>query len=62
MKENLAATSAAQRQPEASMAKRTPPKSDQQPDLFSASFTDLPIRDERDIMEWTDPRRLDGNG
>ena len=33
------------------MAKRNPPKIDQQPDLFAASFADIPIRDQRDTME-----------
>jgi plasmid replication initiation protein len=34
-----------------SMTKRLPPKGDQQPDLFSANFADIPIRDQRDTME-----------
>ncbi|AMV40226.1 replication initiator protein A [Planctomyces sp. SH-PL62] len=33
------------------MAKRPPPPSDSQPDLFAASFADIPIRDQRDTME-----------
>lgn len=33
------------------MVKRTPPRDDQQPDLFAASFADIPIRDQRDTME-----------
>ena len=33
------------------MTKRLPPKSDHQPDLFAASFADIPIRDQRDTME-----------
>jgi len=33
------------------MTKRLPPKGDQQPDLFSANFADIPIRDQRDTME-----------
>lgn len=33
------------------MTVRTPPKSDRQPDLFVASFADIPIRDQRDTME-----------
>lgn len=33
------------------MAIRPPPRSDQQPDLFAASFADIPIRDQRDTME-----------
>jgi plasmid replication initiation protein len=33
------------------MARRQPPKDDQQPDLFAASFADIPIRDQRDTME-----------
>jgi plasmid replication initiation protein len=33
------------------MAKRPPPISDVQPDLFAASFSDIPIRDQRDTME-----------
>ena len=33
------------------MSKRTPPKGDIQPDLFAASFADIPIRDQRDTME-----------
>ena len=33
------------------MAIRPPPKSDHQPDLFAASFADIPIRDQRDTME-----------
>lgn len=31
--------------------KRIPPKKDSQPDLFAASFADIPIRDQRDTME-----------
>jgi plasmid replication initiation protein len=30
---------------------RPPPKGDQQPDLFCACFADIPIRDQRDMME-----------
>ncbi len=33
------------------MARRRPPIGDQQPDLFAASFADIPIRDQRDTME-----------
>jgi plasmid replication initiation protein len=33
------------------MTKRSPPKGDLQPDLFSANFADIPIRDQRDTME-----------
>jgi plasmid replication initiation protein len=33
------------------MVRRTPPKIDQQADLFAASFADIPIRDQRDTME-----------
>ncbi|MBY0588711.1 replication initiator protein A [bacterium] len=33
------------------MVRRTPPAIDQQPDLFAASFADIPIRDQRDAME-----------
>lgn len=33
------------------MSKRKPPRGDQQPDLFSANFADIPIRDQRDTME-----------
>ena len=33
------------------MAKRQPPISDIQPDLFAASFADIPVRDQRDTME-----------
>lgn len=33
------------------MVRRLPPFSDQQPDLFAASFADIPIRDQRDVME-----------
>lgn len=33
------------------MSKRLPPKGDVQPDLFAASFADIPIRDQRDTME-----------
>jgi plasmid replication initiation protein len=33
------------------MSKRLPPKGDHQPDLFAASFADIPIRDQRDTME-----------
>jgi plasmid replication initiation protein len=33
------------------MSKRPPPKGDHQPDLFAASFADIPIRDQRDTME-----------
>jgi plasmid replication initiation protein len=33
------------------MAPRQPPRNDAQPDLFAASFADIPIRDQRDTME-----------
>lgn len=33
------------------MARRHPPRIDQQADLFAASFADIPIRDQRDTME-----------
>ncbi len=33
------------------MVRRLPPKDSQQPDLFAASFADIPIRDQRDTME-----------
>jgi len=33
------------------MSKRLPPRGDHQPDLFSANFADIPIRDQRDTME-----------
>jgi plasmid replication initiation protein len=33
------------------MARREPPKGDEQLDLFVAAFTDIPIRDQRDTME-----------
>jgi plasmid replication initiation protein len=33
------------------MSCRRPPKGDFQPDLFAASFVDIPIRDQRDTME-----------
>jgi plasmid replication initiation protein len=33
------------------MSKRLAPKGDIQPDLFAASFADIPIRDQRDTME-----------
>lgn len=33
------------------MTKRLPPKGDAQPDLFSAIFSDIPVRDQRDTME-----------
>jgi len=33
------------------MTKRLPPKGDHQPDLFAATFADIPIRDQRDTME-----------
>ena len=33
------------------MARRLPPQLSQQPDLFAASFADIPIRDQRDTME-----------
>jgi len=33
------------------MAQREPPKGDEQLDLFVAVFTDIPIRDQRDMME-----------
>jgi plasmid replication initiation protein len=33
------------------VVRRTPPLGDHQPDLFAASFADVPIRDQRDTME-----------
>jgi len=33
------------------VVRRLPPFRDQQPDLFAASFADIPIRDQRDTME-----------
>ncbi|WP_422929710.1 replication initiator protein A [Singulisphaera sp. PoT] len=33
------------------MSRRLPPRGDHQPDLFAASFADIPIRDQRDTME-----------
>jgi plasmid replication initiation protein len=33
------------------MTGKSPPASDRQPDLFAASFADIPIRDQRDTME-----------
>ena len=33
------------------MVRRSAPKGDHQPDLFAASFADIPIRDQRDTME-----------
>jgi hypothetical protein len=30
------------------MSVRPPPRGEQQPDLFAASFADIPIRDQRD--------------
>ncbi len=33
------------------MTRRVPPNGDYQPDLFAASFADIPIRDQRDTME-----------
>lgn len=33
------------------MPRRSPPAGDQQPDLFAATFADIPIRDQRDTME-----------
>ena len=33
------------------MPRRSPPKGDEQLDLFVAVFTDIPIRDQRDMME-----------
>jgi plasmid replication initiation protein len=33
------------------MPRRQPRRSDQQPDLFAASFVDIPIRDQREVME-----------
>jgi len=33
------------------MARRPPPSADRQPDLFAASFADIPVRDQRDTME-----------
>ncbi|RIK69014.1 MAG: replication protein A [Planctomycetota bacterium] len=33
------------------MARRVPPRDDHQPDLFAASFSDIPVRDQRDTME-----------
>ncbi len=33
------------------MTRRVPPRQDQQPDLFAASFVDIPVREQRDVME-----------
>jgi hypothetical protein len=33
------------------VARRPPPKSEEQLDLFVAVFADIPIRDQRDMME-----------
>ncbi len=33
------------------MARRPPRKADTQPDLFAASFADIPVRDQKDMME-----------
>jgi plasmid replication initiation protein len=33
------------------VVRRAPPPDDHQPDLFAASFADIPIRDQRDTME-----------
>lgn len=33
------------------MSRRRPGRSDQQPDLFAANFADIPIRDQREVME-----------
>ena len=33
------------------MTKRLPPRGDHQPDLFSANFADIPIRDQRDTID-----------
>src|SRR5262249_28604245 len=33
------------------MSIRPPPRGDSQPDLFAATFADIPIRDQRDMME-----------
>lgn len=33
------------------MTRRVPPAGDQQPDLFAATFADIPVRDQRDMME-----------
>lgn len=33
------------------MVRRLPPRHDHQPDLFAASFADIPVRDQRDTME-----------
>ncbi len=33
------------------MTRRRPPSGSQQPDLFAASFADIPVRDQRDTME-----------
>lgn len=33
------------------MVRRAPPRGDHQPDLFAASFADIPVRDQRDTME-----------
>lgn len=33
------------------MSRRSPPRRDEQPDLFAATFADIPIRDQRDTME-----------
>lgn len=33
------------------MVRRSSPRGEQQPDLFAASFADIPVRDQRDMME-----------
>src|SRR5438105_4702493 len=33
------------------MSRRLPPKGDLQPELFTANFADIPVRDQRDTME-----------
>jgi len=33
------------------VTKRQPPRGDTQPDLFAATFSDIPVRDQRDTME-----------
>jgi plasmid replication initiation protein len=39
------------RPPDSPGGRRRPPRGDNQPDLFAASFADIPIRDQRDTME-----------
>ncbi len=33
------------------MVRRQSPRGEQHPDLFAASFADIPVRDQRDMME-----------